>query len=156
MIRGLDATQPIADVKTMEAIIAETFSRQRFSALLLSGFSIASLLLAAIGIYGVLAYSVTERTREIGVRVALGAQPGQIVGMVVGGGARLVAAGTAVGIGGALALSGLLKGMLFGVGPRDVTTYVAVPAILALVAFVAAYIPARRAARLEPMDALRE
>jgi putative ABC transport system permease protein len=155
-IQSIDPMQPIADVKTMESIIAETFSRQRFSALLLSGFSIASLLLAAIGIYGVLAYSVTERTREIGVRVALGAQPGQIVAMVVGGGARLVAAGTVVGIAGALALSGLLKGMLFGIGPRDVATYVAVPAMLAVVALIAAYIPARRAARLEPMDALRE
>jgi putative ABC transport system permease protein len=155
-IQRLDALQPIADVKTMDSVIAETFSRQRFSAILLSGFSIAALLLSAIGIYGVLAYSVTERTREIGVRVALGAQPGQIVAMVVGGGARLVAAGTVAGIGGALALSGLLKGLLFGVGPRDLVTYLAVPAVLAAVALIAAYIPARRAARLEPMDALRE
>src|SRR5204862_705561 len=108
IIQRLDSAQPIADVRAMQTIVAETFSRQRFSALLLSGFSIASLLLAGVGIYGLLAYSVTERTREIGVRVALGAQPGQIVGMVVASGARLVAAGTAAGIGGALALSGLL------------------------------------------------
>jgi len=155
-IQRLDSMQPIADVKAMDDVIAETFSRQRFSAILLSGFSIAALLLSAIGIYGVMAYSVTERTREIGVRVALGAQPGQIVAMVAGGGARLVAAGTVAGIAGALALSGLLKGLLFGVGPRDLATYLAVPAVLAAVALIAALIPARRAARLEPMDALRE
>jgi putative ABC transport system permease protein len=155
-IQSMDATQPIAEVRTMEDVIAQTFSRQRFSAFLLSGFSVASLLLAAIGIYGVLAYSVTERTREIGVRTALGAQPGQIVAMVVGGGARLVAIGTVAGIAGALALSGLLKGLLFGVGPRDVATFVAVPVVLGVVAVVAAWLPARRAARLDPMAALRE
>jgi ABC-type antimicrobial peptide transport system permease subunit len=140
----------------MQTIVAATFSRQRFSALLLSGVSLASLLLAGVGIYGLLAYSVTERTREIGVRVALGAQPMQIIGMIVGGGVRLVATGATFGIAGALALSGLLKGLLFGVGSRDAVTYVAVPAILGVVALIAAYVPARRAARLEPIDALRE
>jgi putative ABC transport system permease protein len=156
IIQGLDPAQPIADVRAMRTIVAETFSRQRFSALLLSGFSLASLLLAGIGIYGLLAYSVTERTREIGVRVALGAQPSRIIMMIVGGGARLVATGTAVGIAGAMALSGLLKGLLFGVGPRDVATYVAVPSLLGIVALIGAFIPARRAARLEPLAALRE
>jgi len=155
IIRGLDSAQPVADMRPMEAIVAETFSRQRFSALLLSGFSLTSLLLAAIGIYGVLAYSVMERTREIGVRVALGARPGRIVGLIVGGGARVVAAGTVVGIAGALGLSGLLKGLLFGIGPRDTATFVVAPVVLAAVALVAAYVPARRAARLEPMQALR-
>ncbi len=155
IIRGLDASQPIADVRTMESIVDETFSRQRFSALLLSGFSISALLLAAIGIYGVLAYSVTERTREIGVRVALGAQPGQIMGMIMGKGARLVIGGTAVGIAGALALTGLLRRLLFGVEPRDIGTFLTVPAILIAVALAAAYLPARRAARLNAMDALR-
>jgi len=88
--------------------------------------------------------------------MAVGAQPAQIVGMIVGGGARLVGTGTAVGIAGALALSGLLKGLLFGVGPRDVATYVAVPALLGVVALIASYLPARRAANLEPVSALRE
>jgi len=156
IVQGLDSAQPIAEVRSMETVVAETFSRQRFSALLLTGFSLGSLLLAAVGIYGVLAYSVTERTREIGVRMSLGAQPAQIVGMVVGRGARLVVAGAAVGLAGAWALSGLLKGLLFGIGPRDTATYVAVPLVLAAVALMAAYLPARRAARLEPMAALRE
>jgi len=155
-IQSLDAAQPIADVRTMDEVIAQTFSRQRFSALLLSGFSMASLLLAGIGIYGVLAYSVTERTREIGVRTALGAMPRQIVTTIVGRGARLVTAGTAAGIVGAFGLSGLLKGLLFGVGPRDLATYVAVPLVLAVVALLAAWIPARRAARMDPMQALRD
>ena len=156
IVQGLDPAQPIAAVRAMQTIVAETFSRQRFSALMLAGFSIASLLLAGVGIYGLLSYSVTERTREIGVRVALGAQPAQIVGMIVGGGARLVAAGTIAGIAGATALSSLLKGLLFGVGPRDVATYVAVPALLGIVALIASYVPARRAAGLEPLSALRE
>jgi putative ABC transport system permease protein len=156
IVQGLDPAQPIANVLTMQAIVAETFSRQRFSALLLSGFSLASLLLAGVGIFGVLSYSVTERTREIGVRMAVGAQPAQIVSMIVGSGVRLVGTGTAVGIAGALALSGLLRGLLFGVGPRDVATYVAVPALLGMVALVASYLPARRAAKLEPVSALRE
>src|SRR5205085_2603863 len=103
----------------------------------------------------VLAYSVTERTREIGVRMALGARPGGIVSLVLASGARVVAAGTVVGIGGALALSGLLKGMLFGIGPRDAATFIGAPLILAAVALLAAYVPARRAARMEPMQGLR-
>jgi len=115
----------------------------------------SSLLLAAIDIYGVLAYSVTERTREIGARMALGARPRGIASLVLANCARVVAAGTVVGIGGALALSGLLKGMLFGIGPRDAATFIGAPLVLAAVALLAAYVPARRAARMEPMQALR-
>ena len=155
VIRSLDATLPVADVQTMDAIVRETFARQRFSAVLLAGFSLVSLLLAAIGIYGVLAYSVTERTREIGVRVALGADPSRIVSLVLASGARLVLAGTVAGMAGAMALTGLLKTMLFGVGARDAVTFVAVPLVLAAVALFAAWLPARRASRLAPVDALR-
>ena len=155
IIRQLDSAQPVAEIRSMQEILGQTFARQRFSALLLSGFSIAALLLAAVGIYGVLAYSVSERTREIGVRVALGAEPGRIAALIIGGGARPVLAGIAVGIGGALALSTLLSSLLFGVGPRDPLTFVVVPIVLMNVALVAAYVPARRAARLDPMQALR-
>jgi putative ABC transport system permease protein len=154
-IRAIDPAQPIADVRTMDEVIADTFSRQYFSTLLLAGFSVASLLLAAIGIYGILAYSVSERTREIGLRVAIGATPGRIISLIVRAAARPVLGGLIVGISGALALTGLLRSMLFGVSPRDPLTFVTVPAIFALVALIAAYLPARRAARLDPMVALR-
>jgi putative ABC transport system permease protein len=155
IIRGLDPLQPIAEVRTLDSILGENYSRQRFSAVLLAGFSISSLVLAAVGIYGVLAYSVEQRTREIGVRMALGAEPGRIVALVVGTGARLVIGGAIVGIAGALALTGLLKSLLFGIGPRDPGTFLAAPCIFVAVALLAAYLPARRAARLDPMDALR-
>ncbi len=155
IIRELDAAQPIAEIRSMQDILGQTFARQRFSALLLIGFSIAALLLAAVGIYGVLAYSVSERTREIGVRVALGAEPGRIAALILRDGARPVLAGIAIGIAGALGLSTVLKSLLFGVGPRDPITFVVVPVVLMGVALIAAYVPARRAARLDPMQALR-
>jgi putative ABC transport system permease protein len=155
VIHGLDPALPVAQMQTMEAIVRETFSRQSFSALLLGGFSLVSLLLAAVGIYGVLAYSVTERTREIGVRVALGAAPGRIVTLVLGNGMRVVLFGAVVGMVGAPALTGLLKSLLFGVRAHDAATFAAVPAILIAVALLAAYLPARRASRLPPVDALR-
>ena len=139
----------------MDDILGENFSRQRFSALLLSGFSIVALVLAAVGIYGVLAYSVTARTREIGVRAALGADSGRIIALVLRTGARPVVGGCVVGIAGALALTGLLKSLLFGIGPRDPLTFVMVPWLLAIVALIAACLPARRAAQLDPMEALR-
>ena len=130
MITGLDGAQPVAEIELMETIVRETFSRQRFSALLLIGFSLVSLLLAAVGIYGVLAYTVTERTREFGVRVALGADPGRITALVLGMGARLVLGGTVTGLAGAMLLTSLLKSMLFGVGTHDAMTFVTVPLVL--------------------------
>ena len=114
-----------------------------------------ALLLAGIGIYGVLAYSVTQRTREFGVRVALGAAPGSIVTLVLGQGARLVVAGTAAGLAAAMALTGVLQSLLFGVGRYDMTTLAAVPLVLGAVALLAAGLPARRASRMPPLDALR-
>jgi len=155
IIRGLDPAQPIAEIRTMEDILGENFARQRFSAWLLSAFSIVALVLAGVGIYGVLAYSVTARTREFGVRAALGADSGRIIALVLKTGARPVVGGLVIGIAGALALTGLLKSLLFGIGPRDPLTFIVVPCLFAAVALIAAYLPARRAARLEPMEALR-
>jgi len=155
MVRSLDSALPVAGVRTMDSIVRETFSRQRLSALLLGAFSAVSLLLAAVGIYGVLAYSVTERTREIGVRMALGAEPASITSLIIASAAYVVILGIAVGIGGALAVTGLLRSLLFGVKPHDATTFAIASLVLAGVALVAAYLPARRAARLGPVDALR-
>ena len=154
-IHDIDPALPVAQIRTMEAIVRETFARQTFSALLLGGFSLVSLVLAAVGIYGVLAYSVTERTREIGVRVALGADPGRILTLVLGSGMRVVLVGALLGTGGALALTGLLKSLLFGVKAHDPATFAAVPAVLIAVALAAAYLPARRASRLAPVEALK-
>lgn len=155
IVHDLDPEQPVAEIRTMEDIVGQTLARQRFSAILLAGFSMAALLLAAVGIYGVLAYSVSERTREVGVRIALGAEPGGIVAMVMRDGLRLVIAGMALGIGGALALSNLLKTLLFGVGPHDPVTFILVPLVLMGAALLAAYVPARRASQVDPMQALR-
>jgi putative ABC transport system permease protein len=155
VIRRIDPTQPIADVRTMNDVIADTFSRQRFSTLLLAGFSGASLLLAAIGVYGILAYSVSERTRELGVRAAIGATPGRIVFLILRAATIPVIGGVAIGITGALALTGLLRSLLFDISPRDPLTFVFVPVMVVAVAFIAAYFPARRAARLAPMVVLR-
>jgi putative ABC transport system permease protein len=155
VIHDIDPAQPVAQMQTMDTIVRETFARQTFSALLLDGFSLVSLLLAAVGIYGVLAYSVTERTRELGVRVALGADPPRILKLVLGNGMRVVLIGALVGTGGALALTGLLKSLLFGVKAHDPATFVMVPVVLIAVALVAAWLPARRASRLAPVDALR-
>jgi putative ABC transport system permease protein len=155
VVRGLDPALPVAQVRTMESVVRETFARQRFSGLLLAAFSLISLVLAAVGLYGVLAYSVTERTREIGVRLALGAEPRRIMAQVLRSGLRVVIAGIVVGIAGASALTGLLRSLLFGVGAHDFTTFASVPLALLAVAMLASYVPARRAARTAPAEALR-
>jgi predicted permease len=154
-IQQLDPELPIAEVRTMEAVLGENFSRQRFSAWLLAGFAAVALVLAAVGIYGLLAYSVTARTPEFGVRAALGARQGQITGIVLKSGIWPVAGGLVAGMAAALASSGLLKNLLFGIGPRDPVTFLAVPLLLAAIALLSAYLPARRAAGLDPMNALR-
>jgi putative ABC transport system permease protein len=155
IIREMDPAQPVADIRTMDQIVGQTFARQRFAALLLAGFSITALVLAAVGIYGVLAYAVSERTREVGIRIAVGADNARIVALILGSGARMIAAGMAAGILGALGLSYFLKTLLFGVGARDPLTFVAVPLVLMGVALMAAWIPAWRASKIDPLRALR-
>ena len=155
IIRQLDAEQPIAGIRTMEEILGENYSRQRFSAWLLSGFAAVALVLAGIGIYGILAYAVTARTRELGVRAALGADSARIIALVLNAGARPVLAGLVIGVAGALGFAGLLKSLLFGIGPRDPVTFVVVPSLLAAVALIAACLPAHRAVCLDPIEALR-
>ncbi|HLG96847.1 MAG TPA: ABC transporter permease [Bryobacteraceae bacterium] len=155
VVRDLDPEQPIAEVRTLEDILGEDFSRQRFSAWLVSGFAAVALVLAAVGIYGLLAYAVTARTREFGVRSALGADSKQITGLVLKTAARPVVGGLLAGIASALAFSGLLKALLFGIPPRDPVSFSVIALLFAAVAFIAAVVPARRAARLEPMQALR-
>jgi len=154
-MRQLDPEQRIAAVQTLEDVLGENISRLRFSSWLLAGFATVALVLTAVGIYGLLAYSVSARTREFGVRSALGAGPKRIVALVLTSGIRPVLGGLAVGCAGALSLSGLLKSLLFGVGPREPLTFAGVPLLLAAVALLAAYLPARKAALLDPMDALR-
>jgi putative ABC transport system permease protein len=154
-VHDLDPNQPLVKVRTMEENIASSVSESHFRTMVLGIFAASALLLSLIGLYGLIAYSVAERTSEIGVRRALGAQPGDILRMVIGQGLRLVLIGLALGLGGALALSQLLKRFLFGVAPSDPETFVGVAIILTVVAVVACWIPARRAMKIEPTEALR-
>ena len=151
----IDREQPGLDVLSMDEILADSLSQQRFNMLLLAAFSGLALLLAAIGIYSVLAYSVRRRVREIGVRMALGAQRGDILRMILGQGTKLALIGAGIGVAGALALTRLMSSQLFGVTPTDPITFVSVSALIVLVALLACYIPARRATKVDPMVALR-
>jgi putative ABC transport system permease protein len=154
-IHALDALVPISNLSTMEDLLARSVSRPRFLTILMTLFSVLSLLLAALGIYGVISYAVAQRTAEIGIRMALGAQSGHVLRMVAGSGLRIVLAGTAAGALGALALTRYLSGLLFGVSSLDAVTFAAMAAVLAAVALLACYLPARRASRISPTVALR-
>jgi putative ABC transport system permease protein len=154
-VHELDREQPVRDVVTMDDILADSVSHQRFHMLMLAGFSGLALLLAAIGIYSVLSYSVRRRVREIGVRMALGAQRGDILRMILGQGTKLALIGAGIGVAGALALTRLMSSQLFGVTATDPITFVSVSALILLVALLACYIPAQRATKVDPMVALR-
>jgi putative ABC transport system permease protein len=154
-VRAIDAAQPISGVRTLEQAVGETVAPRRFLMVLLSIFGGAACLLAAIGIYGVMAYVVVQRTREIGVRIALGATPGRVQWQVVGQAMAQAAIGLVVGVAGALLLGGQIRAQLFGVAPDDPTTVSATVALLALVALVASWLPARRAAAVDPTTAMR-
>lgn len=154
-IAAIDPTQPIVKIATMDEVVATSTSQRRLALVLFGAFAAAALLLAVAGIYGVLAGSVSERTREIGLRSALGATPGSLVGLVVGQGGRLAALGIVLGLAGTFALTRYLKSLLFGIAPDDPVTLVGVCALLAAVALAACLVPAVRAARVDPSAALR-
>jgi putative ABC transport system permease protein len=154
-VHAVDKDQAVADLQTLEQIKSGTVSSDRMQTMLLAIFAALALLLAAIGIYGVISYSVTQRTHELGIRAALGASRGSLLGMVIRRGMRLTLMGLAIGAAGALALTRLLGSLLFGISPRDPVTLVVVAAVLSSVALLACYIPARRAAGVDPMVALR-
>jgi putative ABC transport system permease protein len=154
-IRAIDSALPVAAVRPMAEVIGSSIAQPRFRTTLLSLFGAAALLLAAIGIYGVLAYTVAQQTREIGIRIALGANPGKVLRLVLGRGLRLAGFGTAIGILAALMLTQLLNSLLFGVSATDPVTFAAVAGLLLGVALLACYVPARRAMRVDPMVALR-
>ena len=154
-VRSLDRSLPISQLRTMEDVMSSARSRPRFLTLLLTMFSALSLVLAALGIYGVISYSVTQRTNEIGIRMALGAQSGDVLRLIGISGLRIALAGTLIGAVGAFALTRFLTGMLFGVSSMDLSTFAAMAGTLIAVTLLASYIPARRAARTDPLIALR-
>ncbi len=155
-VQSLDPNIPVFSVRTMDEVIARSMAERRFALQLLGVFAAVALLLAAIGIYGVMAYSFSQRTHEIGIRIALGAQRMDILRLAVGEGMRLVIIGLAFGLVGAALLTRFVRTMLFDVSPADPLTFAAISGVLAGVAFLACYIPARRATRVDPLVALRE
>jgi putative ABC transport system permease protein len=155
-VADVDATVPVFGVKSMEEMVADSGSLRRFDMWLIGTFATLALTLAAVGIYGVMAYSVSQRTREIGIRIALGAQRRNVLRLIMGQGARLAVAGVVVGVAGAFGLTRLMESLLFGVSARDWGTFSVVPVIVLALILVGCYIPAYRATKLDPLDALRE
>jgi len=154
-VREIDAALPAYSLSPLATIVSDSVAQRRFSMLLLALFAAVALFLAAVGLYGVVAYTVSQRTREIGLRMAIGARPAQVLAMVVGGGMLLALIGVAVGIAAALALSRIVRTMLFEIEPSDPVSYLATAAVLLVVAVLACYVPARRAMRVDPMVAMQ-
>jgi putative ABC transport system permease protein len=152
---AVDKDQPVSNVRTMDQVFAAAISQERFQALMLGLFAALALVLACVGLYGVISYSVVQRTHEIGVRMALGAQPVDVLRLVIRQGMSLTFAGLVVGIVAGTFVTRVLSDMLFGVTPRDPLTFAGVPVLLLVVAFLACYVPARRATRIDPLQALR-
>jgi putative ABC transport system permease protein len=154
-IQALDPEMPVFDVGTMDQRLHDSHARRRFLMSLLGVFAVVASILAAIGIYGVMAYSVNERTHEIGIRLALGAPPANVRQLVIRQALVLTSIGIAAGLAGAFALTRVLSSLLYGVSAIDILTFVVTPVLLGGVALLASYVPARRAAKVDPMIALR-
>jgi len=154
-LNEMDSSLPLADVRTMDEVLERAQARPRFLTLLLTLFSVTALAIATVGIYGVVSYSVARRTKEFGLRMVLGAQGGDVLGLVMRQGAGMVVIGLAAGLVTAFALTRLMASLLFGVAPTDAATFASVTAVLAAVALAACYVPARRATRVDPMQTLR-
>ena len=154
-IRAIDPEQPIADVRTLKQVVAKSIARPRFNTLLLSIFAAVALVLASVGLYGVMNYSATQRTHEVGIRMALGATRADIMKLVVGNGMLLTMIGIGIGIVASIGLTRVMQSFLFGVGATDAVTFIGVSALLIAVALIANYIPARKATRVNPVIALR-
>jgi putative ABC transport system permease protein len=155
-VQSVDPTLAVYDAQTLNETVSASLAERRFSMQMISLFAITALLLASLGIYGVISYIVSERTHEIGIRLALGAQRANIVRMVLRQGLRLALTGAAVGLVGALIVSQFMAGLLYGVRPTDPLTFLSVAMVLMGVAMLATYIPARRATKVDPMCALRD
>jgi putative ABC transport system permease protein len=154
-VAAIDPQIALDDLKTMDWAIDKSLAPQRFNLALVALFAVLAIFLAAVGVYGVLSYSISQRTREIGVRIALGAQRGRVLRMAVGEGMKLAILGTAVGMAGGFVLTRLMASLLFGITAHDPLTFAAVGVVVAIVSFAACYIPARRAMRVDPIVALR-
>jgi putative ABC transport system permease protein len=154
-VRSLDPELPIDDVQTVQQVLERVTGQPRFRAMLVSAFATVALLLAAVGLYGLISFTVAQRVPEIGVRLALGATPSQVLRLVVGQGLRLSALGIAVGLAGAASVARVLQGLLFSISATDPAIYAGLALLLLSIAALACYIPARRAMRIDPMTALR-
>jgi putative ABC transport system permease protein len=145
----------IETVTTGDGYLSDALAPTRFAMALLAAFAFVALVLSAVGLYGVVSYTVSQRTREIGIRIALGARPSAVTGLVVGGGLRLAVGGVLIGVGAAAASTRVLSSLLYGVSPFDPLTFVGIGVLIAAVALLASCVPARRASRIDPSDALR-
>jgi putative ABC transport system permease protein len=154
-VLSIDPNQPISNVSTLEKVVDDSIAQRRLNMLLMGLFGGLAMLLSAVGIYGLLSQAVTQRTQEMGIRMALGAQVGDVLKLVLRQGMMLALAGEAIGLVAAFLLTRLIRGLLFGVTPNDATTFVAVAGVLAIVALLACYLPARRATKVDPLVALR-
>jgi ABC-type antimicrobial peptide transport system permease subunit len=154
-IASVDPDQPVTSIRTAEELMDASRAQPRFSMILLGIFSATALILAMIGIYGVLAYSVAQRRQELGIRLALGAEQSRILRLVVGQGLRLALFGIALGLIAALVLTRLMAGVLYQVSTHDAVTFIFVPLVFLVIALLASYLPARRATRVDPLEALR-